>query len=140
MVELLFNIFCIAGTINTTAPTPIQTIEHQSYKEIHTDELQSWYEENKEMVLLDARGDSFNGVLLPKGIWLPYNAPEEAIEETLGSSKDILIVVYCANPTCPVSDTVINRLLEHGYTNIYKYREGIKEWVALGLPTSQADA
>lgn len=44
------------------------------------------------------------------------------------------IVTYCSNPACPNSQRVADRLTALGYTNVRKYREGIQDWVAAGLP------
>lgn len=44
------------------------------------------------------------------------------------------IVTYCSNPSCPNSQRVAERLSALGYTNLRKYREGIEDWVASGLP------
>ena len=138
MIKLLINTLFLTGPFCMASTLPAQTSAQHAYQTVHMDELQSWYAQDKEMILLDARGDSFNGTLLPKGIWMPYNASDEAIEKAL-PSKDALIVVYCANPTCPVSDMLSERLINLGYSNVYKFPEGIKEWVSLGLPTIQAN-
>ncbi len=45
------------------------------------------------------------------------------------------IVTYCSNPACPNSQRVADRLAALGYSNVRKYREGIEDWVAAGLPT-----
>ncbi|MEU6487347.1 rhodanese-like domain-containing protein [Streptomyces sp. NPDC046887] len=45
------------------------------------------------------------------------------------------IVVYCANVPCRNSELVGARLAELGYADVRKYREGIEDWVAAGLPT-----
>jgi len=45
------------------------------------------------------------------------------------------IVTYCSNPACPNSQRVAERLTALGYTNVRKYREGIEDWTAAGLPT-----
>jgi rhodanese-related sulfurtransferase len=39
------------------------------------------------------------------------------------------------NVPCRNSELVGSRLLALGYTNVRKYREGIEDWVAAGLPT-----
>jgi rhodanese-related sulfurtransferase len=45
------------------------------------------------------------------------------------------IVTYCSNPACPNSQRVADKLTALGYPNVRKYREGIQDWVAAGLPT-----
>ncbi|MGH3682573.1 MAG: rhodanese-like domain-containing protein [Natronosporangium sp.] len=47
------------------------------------------------------------------------------------------IVTYCTNPACPNSEQVAQRLVALGYANVRKYREGIEDWVAAGLPTER---
>lgn len=44
------------------------------------------------------------------------------------------IVTYCSNPACPNSQRVAEQLTARGYTNVRKYREGIEDWAAAGLP------
>ncbi|MFI9722464.1 rhodanese-like domain-containing protein [Streptomyces sp. NPDC052396] len=52
--------------------------------------------------------------------------------------RDAAIVTYCSNPACPNSGQVADRLTALGYTNVRKYREGIEDWVAAGLPVESA--
>ena len=49
--------------------------------------------------------------------------------------KSAAIVAYCSNEACPNSEGVVRVLTSLGYTNVRKYREGIQDWVAAGLPT-----
>jgi rhodanese-related sulfurtransferase len=53
-------------------------------------------------------------------------------------SRDAAIVTYCSNPACPNSQQVAEALVGLGYTNVRKYREGIEDWVAAGLPVESA--
>jgi len=52
--------------------------------------------------------------------------------------RDAAIVTYCTSPSCPNSGQVADRLTALGYSNVRKYREGIEDWVAAGLPTESA--
>lgn len=99
-----------------------------SYKEIHTKELKTWLDEGKTLLILDARSkEYFDGVLLPNAIWLPYTASKIEIEKVI-PSKDYLIVVYCSNPACRASKFLAEHLVDMGYTNVYKYHEGLQDW------------
>lgn len=103
--------------------------------EVHTDQLKSWYDENKEMTVLDARSKPyFDGTLLPQARWLSAESTENVIQAAVPSKKG-LIVVYCAGVGCPASGWLYDKLTKMGYTNVYEYPEGIKEWVKKGLPT-----
>jgi rhodanese-related sulfurtransferase len=57
---------------------------------------------------------------------------------TLLPDRHAAIVTYCSNPACPNSTQVAERLTALGYTNVRKYREGIEDWTAAGLPTESA--
>jgi rhodanese-related sulfurtransferase len=48
--------------------------------------------------------------------------------------RDAAIVVYCSNAACPNSHAVARGLIQLGYTNVRRYREGIQDWVEAGLP------
>lgn len=62
-------------------------------------------------------------------------------EDVAGQASRLLpdlttpIVTYCSSAACPNSQRVADRLAMLGYTNIRKYRGGIEDWVAAGLPT-----
>ncbi|MGW5054299.1 rhodanese-like domain-containing protein [Actinokineospora sp. NPDC004072] len=68
----------------------------------------------------------------------PYERAAEFTDEHAPSvlpDKSAPVVVYCANTPCRNSEFVGRRLLELGYADVRKYREGIEDWVAGGLPT-----
>ena len=65
-------------------------------------------------------------------------ADVDAQAPALLPDRDAAIVTYCSNPACPNSGQVADRLTVLGYTNVRKYREGIEDWVAAGLPTESA--
>jgi rhodanese-related sulfurtransferase len=73
----------------------------------------------------------------------PYEQAAEFTDQyapTVLPDKDVAVVVYCANTPCRNSEFVGQRLLELGYTNVRKYREGIQDWVSGGLPTTKSAA
>ena len=59
----------------------------------------------------------------------------DARAATVLPDRDAAIVSYCSNPACPNSGQVADRLTALGYTNVRKYKEGIEDWTAAGLPT-----
>lgn len=61
-----------------------------------------------------------------------------ALAAGLLPDKAAPIVTYCSNPACPNSGRVAERLSALGYTDVRKYRDGIEDWVAAGLPTESA--
>ncbi|QLH36409.1 MAG: rhodanese-like domain-containing protein [Parachlamydiaceae bacterium] len=116
--------------------TQNQTESH-GYTVIHADELKSWYDQSKNMIVVDARSKQyFDGTLLPNAIWLPPDAPAEEIEKVI-PSKNALVVVYCWSLACPASKWLADRLVAEGYTHIYKYPEGLQDWMQKGYPTTK---
>ncbi|CAM3515019.1 rhodanese-like domain-containing protein [Kibdelosporangium persicum] len=83
---------------------------------------------------------------LPGAVNIPGFPYEQAAEFTDRYAPSVLpdksagIVVYCANVPCRNSELVGARLVGLGYQNVRKYREGIEDWVAAGLPTSTKTA
>jgi Rhodanese-related sulfurtransferase len=81
---------------------------------------------------------------LPGAVNIPGFPYEEAARLTDELAPAVLphraapIVVYCANTPCRNSELVGARLVSLGYTDVRKYREGIEDWVAHGLPTRTA--
>ncbi|MEU4558886.1 rhodanese-like domain-containing protein [Actinoplanes sp. NPDC023936] len=57
---------------------------------------------------------------------------------TLLPDRGAPIVTYCSNPACPNSQRVADKLTALGYTKVRKYREGIQDWVAAGLPVESS--
>jgi rhodanese-related sulfurtransferase len=82
-------------------------------------------------------GDYYAKQHLPGALALVL-ADVDAQAPTLLPDRDAAIVTYCANPACPNSGQVADRLTALGYTNVRTYREGIEDWVDAGLPTESA--
>lgn len=109
--------------------------QYHRYSEIQTEELKDWYDQDVEMIVIDARSAKyFSGILLPDAVWLSFEASDMDVKDTLGS-KDNLIVVYCLDSSCPMSQWMVDRLVAKGYRNVYKYTEGLKVWIDYGYPT-----
>ena len=107
------------------------TVGH-GYKQISTEDLKSLIDSKKPVIVLDAR-KKLSGGLLPGAKQLPYTADEKEVHKVLGSTaKDAQIIVYCANIDCPVSKYLAENLVALGYTNVYKYPDGIAAWIQKG--------
>ncbi len=86
---------------------------------------------------------------LPESYWEQQHLPGalnlveddvEAKAATLLPDRQAAIVTYCSNASCGNSQAVAAKLERLGYRNVRKYREGIQDWVAAGLPTEAATA
>jgi rhodanese-related sulfurtransferase len=100
---------------------------------ITRDELQAAIADGS-VTLIDAlAGTYWEKQHLPGAI--PLHAEHvERIHRDLLPDRDALIVTYCSNPACSNSQEVASKLERLGYTNVRKYREGIEDWAAAGLP------
>jgi rhodanese-related sulfurtransferase len=91
-----------------------------------------------EVTVVDALGGEYWAAQhLPGAIPL-VAADVPAKAAALLPSLDAAIVTYCSNPACPNSTQVAELLTRLGYTNVRKYRDGIEDWVAAGLPVESA--
>ncbi len=86
------------------------------------------------MTLVDALGGEYwEKQHLPGAI--PLTATEVPTRAAaVLPNREAPIVTYCSNPACPNSGQVAALLEALGYTNVRKYREGIEDWTAAGLP------
>lgn len=123
-------------TILTVMVTMPAHAGEDKYTEIDAKALQTMMSENKDLVVIDSRGGKwYNGVLIDGAIHL---AVTETTEESLSkviATKDTSVVFYCTNAACPASAHAIMKAIDAGYTNLYKYKAGIEDWVEKGFQT-----
>jgi rhodanese-related sulfurtransferase len=136
MLHKILSLILIASPLAATAQTPATSEQHVRTT-IKADELKSWYDQKKPMIVLDARSEKyFDGRLLPDAKWLPSESSENEILAAI-PNKDSLIVVYCAGVQCPASGWLYDKLSSMGYHNLYEFHEGIQEWTQKGYPTTK---
>jgi rhodanese-related sulfurtransferase len=130
-IHFFLAAFCLATAAMAPNMGYSATSEEQmtGFKQIHTEELKKMMDNKKPMLLFDARKKVTVGVL-PGAKPLAYDASEKTIAKAVAPhGKDYMIVVYCARTECPLSKYLAENLVQHGYTNVYKYPEGIEEWM-----------
>jgi rhodanese-related sulfurtransferase len=123
--------FCVGAFL----PAYTHVEDHTTHTQtVAADTLKDWLDRGKTVVILDARTKEYDdGNRLPGAKSLPYDAKDEEIRQIV-PSKESLLVVYCSNPRCPASKFLADRLVEMGYTNVFKYAEGISDWKSKGYP------
>jgi rhodanese-related sulfurtransferase len=110
------------------------------YKEVTTQQLKEWIDSNKKMVIIDARSDAYDdGERIPGAKQVPVDSTKEEIKAAI-PALDTIVVVYCSSHECPASKWLASRLVEMGYTAIYKYPDGIYGWKESGYKTEKAPA
>ncbi|NEW42916.1 rhodanese-like domain-containing protein [Nocardia cyriacigeorgica] len=86
------------------------------------------------VTVIDALGgDYYAKQHLPGAVAILAAEVETQVPHLL-PDKNAAIVTYCSNAACPNSEQVAAKLESLGYTNIRKYRDGIDDWTAAGLP------
>lgn len=111
-------------------------VSADGYKEIHTQELKAMLDQNPSVIVVDARSKPYDdGTRITGAILLTYDAADATIATTL-PSKSATVVVYCSNEKCPAGKMLAERLVQMGYTSVYKYPEGIAGWMQAGYPTT----
>lgn len=112
--------------------------ESQLYNHVHTDELKKMMDSGNALIILDARTkDRDDKNRLPGSHFLPYNSPDAEIKALI-PNQDAVIVVYCSNIRCPESTFLSERLATLGYKHVYKYPEGLNDWIKKGYKIDHA--
>jgi len=123
-------------------------VERGGYKFLSTQELKSWIDQKKEMLIIDTMPfeDSYKKQHVPGALQMEFPIPEMTtiddkkkadFEKMLGPNKDRLIVIYCGFTTCTRSHNAAMWAVKMGYKNIYRYPGGIKAWDEAGYPVEK---
>lgn len=120
------------------------------YKLVKTDELKSWIDQDKDMLIIDAMPyeASYKKNHIPgaKNFLFPIPEMNEMDAKTkadylglLGPDRDRPIVVYCGFVKCTRSHNGAMWAVKLGYTNVYRHPGGIKAWKQAGYATEEAE-
>ena len=101
-------------------------------QEIKIDELKKKLD-NDEVILIEVLDPgSYEKEHIRSAINIPLK--EIGAEAKKRFSKDDPIVVYCSDYECTASPAAAKKLENLGFTNVYHYGGGKKEWKGEGLP------
>lgn len=107
----------------------------EAYTKIDADKLVEMQKNVSDLVVIDSReGKWFDDRVIKGAINLGASVTDAAHLAKVVPSKDTPIVFYCSSLECPASTTAAHQAKEAGYTNIYKYPGGLKDWEEKGLP------
>lgn len=83
--------------------------------------------------------DAFIEKHIPGSINIPVKQDDfkERIQQMV-PDKDTEIVVYCASYDCPASPKAAKLLDQLGYTRVYDYEGGVKDWEEKHYPLDKA--
>jgi rhodanese-related sulfurtransferase len=92
-----------------------------------------------QVTFLDARPPrEFQYAHIPRAISAHY-VDAKANPQVLAMDRNAPVVAYCNSPKCPMAEVLATRLYELGFTKIYVYPGGMKEWIMAKLPVQEAE-
>ena len=122
-------------------------VERGGYKVVTTQELKSWIDQKKDMLIVDTMpADNFKKQHIPGAVNFLFERPELTqmsdkmradFEELLGPNKDRTIVFYCGFTDCERSHNGGMWAMKLGYKNVYRQPGGIKGWLEAGYPVQK---
>ena len=103
-------------------------------KTLTASELKAWLDEERDFHLIHVLSEEdFERVHIPGSENIPASRESFAEQvEGLVGGKDETIVVYCSNLDCQASPDAAGKLGEAGFTEVYDFEGGIKEWLQAG--------
>ncbi len=127
------------------AVTFLSEVQRGGYKIVATQELKSWIDQKKAMLIVDTMPfeDSYKKQHVPGAVQMLFPIPEmktiddktkAELEKLLGPDKDRLIVFYCGFVKCTRSHNGAMWAVKLGYKNVYRYPGGIKAWDEAEFP------
>ena len=124
-------------------------VERGGYKVVTTQELKSWLDQKKEMLIVDTMPpDNFKKQHIPGAVNFEIQRHPELtemndkmkadFEKLLGPDKDRTIVFYCGFTDCERSHNAGMWAIKLGYKNAYRQPGGIKGWLEAGYPVEKS--
>jgi rhodanese-related sulfurtransferase len=103
-----------------------KTSNFSQSKIISAQELKNKLDTQPDMILINVLNqETYIDCHITGSINIPLN---QLLETVASWDKDKEIVVYCAQTTCDASDKAYDLLQEMGFSHIFLYQGGIKEW------------
>ena len=95
---------------------------------------------NSEAVFVDARDRwDFNEGHIPGALNIEEYNFEEYLPEVLKFAKNKNYIVYCDGDDCDTSERLAFKLVELGFTRVYVYEEGWKNWTSKGFDIEKSE-
>jgi rhodanese-related sulfurtransferase len=102
-------------------------------REIESQELKRRLDGGEDILLIDLLGPKSHASLhIPKSVPIDAKAPDriDAVRGLAGGDMARTIVVSGLNFRDPMSTIVAEALLEAGFTDVWDYKGGLKDWSA----------
>ncbi len=117
-------------------PPPVDADHLQVVKVIDVDQLKTWIDQGKKMLLVDSRvAPEYKESHIPTAINIPTPVMDQH-REKLPKDLSYPLVFYCNGwPDCKKSHDACSKAVQWGYKQVYWFRDGIPIWQAKGYPT-----
>ena len=104
---------------------------------ISAEKLKKDIDARKEVTIINVLDkEYYQDCRIPTSINISYKGDmQKAVE---GWDEDSYIVVYSTSQECNASKDAYKKLSTMGFSNVYRYKGGIKEWKEKGYPTEGA--
>ncbi|MFO7958954.1 MAG: rhodanese-like domain-containing protein [Candidatus Brocadiia bacterium] len=106
-----------------------------AYAQLDTAALAALLRGGAGLVLLDARGEDAEETI-PGSVPLSVKSTASDVEQAVGD-KDALLVTFCTNLHCPLSNELFDLLKNMEYENVIDYPDGLAGWKAAGYPVEK---
>jgi rhodanese-related sulfurtransferase len=129
----------------------VREVAHGGYDVVTTEELKSWFDSGKDMVVVDTMPyeASYKKAHIPGAVQFLFPIPDmnewdtnmtdgrtqDDFKNLLGDEKDKLIVIYCGFVKCTRSHNGAVWAKKLGYSNVYRHPGGIFAWKGAGYDT-----
>jgi rhodanese-related sulfurtransferase len=127
----------LAGLILGCRPETGVSTGYDDVVYMSKDELKAKIDAGDSFKIVDVlSAKSYGSGHISGAISIPIQSLEEQAPKML--KKDETIVVYCASYDCLSSTEAAKKLTNMGYSSVFDYKGGIKEWMESGLPIETA--
>jgi len=107
-------------------------------QKIDRETLKQKLDNNEDVKLIEVlMPKPFNQAHIKGAINIPLN--KIAKEATERFHKDDQIIVYCADKECKASPAAAEKLETFGFSNVYDYEGGKKDWMEAGYPVEGSE-
>jgi rhodanese-related sulfurtransferase len=102
-------------------------------------ELKSKHDQNGNLKVINTLSpELFEKTHIPDSINIPLENPEFVSEVEKIVKKNEPVVVYCASLQCDSSTTAARKLEQAGFSQVFDFEGGAKEWEEAGMPLATA--
>ncbi len=90
-------------------------------------------------VFLDARPDrEYQYAHIPNAI-MSYYVEVKTNPQVVALDRNQPVVAYCNSTKCAMAEVLATKLIEIGFTRVYVFPGGMKEWIGAKLPIQAAE-